>query len=177
MKIFRYLVMAVLFFGIHSVAHAFAITVLDPPSGPGFAFIEPGVPFPVTFVPCPFDFSDGCFAGVNISDQTLTTLDLTFPDTASLGGQDVTCSVVGSLFGAADCQLSGDEYILDFSAGSGIAPYSFFFIVEDGVSPGDFPTGRAITNPTPELGSIWLALSGLGPLAYVVRRRRKGIAV
>lgn len=177
MKILRYVVMAVLFLGIHSVAHAFAITVLDPPSGPGFALIDPGVPFPVTFVPCFFDLSEGCFAGANISNTTLTTLDMTFPDTDTLDGQPISCTSVGAAFGIPNCNLVGDEYILTFADGSGIPPWSGFLVIEDGVSPGSFPTGEAVANPTPELGSIWLTLSCIGPLAYVVRRRRKGFVV
>jgi hypothetical protein len=174
MKILRLLVVAVLFLGINHVAHAFAITILDP-SGPGYSTIDPGVPFPVTFVPCIFDPSEGCFLGQNTSKTTLTTLDLTFPDTSSLDGQPVTCNTVGSLFGAASCSLSGDDYILNFSAGTGIPPWTIFLIIEDGVCPQDFPTGNAVADPTPEPSSIWLALSGMGSLGYLVRRRRRGL--
>lgn len=178
MKIFRYALVAVLFLGLRGVAHGYAITVFDPPpSGPGFAFIDPGVPFDVTFVPCFFNTSEGCFLGINDSNTKLTTLDVVFPDTTSLGGQPVNCTTVGAAFGIADCTLSGDEYILDFSAGSGIDPWSGFIIVEDGVDPSVFPTGTAIANPTPEPSSIWLALSGAGSLGYLVRRRRKGFVV
>lgn len=178
MTILRYALVALLFLGLSNVAHGYAITILDPPSGPGFAFIDPGVPFDVTFVPCLFDPSDGCFLGINASTtQTLNTLDLTFPDTSALGGQDVSCNTVGSLFGASSCNLVGDQYILDFSGGTGIAPLTAFLIIEDGVCPQDFPTGSAVADPTPEPSSIWLALSGMGSLGYLVRRRRKSFVV
>lgn len=179
MKILRYLVVAVLFFGVHNVAaHAFATTILDPVDIPGFAVVDPGVPFDITYVPCFFNLSEGCFLGFNESwTQTLTTLDITFPATPALGTDEPTCNIVGSLFGAADCQLIGDQFILDFAGGTGIAPRTLFFVIEDGVCPSDFPTGSAVGDPTPEPGSIWLALSFILPLAYIVRRRRRGLVV
>jgi len=177
MKIFRFLVMAALLVGISGIAKAdstdFVFGVLDPPSGPGYAVVQPGVPFELQFVSCPFFIPyQGCFLGVNDSNQYLTSLDFTFPNNSSLHGQ--TCSTVGTFFTDATCSFDAtdDVYTIDFSGGTGIPPYVPFLVVENGVDPSDFPIGTAIANG-PEPGSIWLLLSGTGAIGYAVRRRRR----
>jgi hypothetical protein len=185
MKILRFfVVVAVMLAGISVIAKAdpvdYKIGGLDPPSGPGFAVVVPGDPFPLTFLDdCGlFGLSDdGCFFGFNASSTTLTTLDIVVPNNSVLAGQPVDC-VTGGLFSNANCtppppDSDTGEYILDFSGGTGIGAWSYFIIFEDGVPAADFPAGTAVADPTPEPSSIWLALSGTGALGYLVRRRRR----
>jgi hypothetical protein len=93
-----------------------------------------------------------------------------------LGTADPDCQTVGTLFTNADCSLSGGVFTLDFSGGTGIAPYNFFFVIEDGVSADDFPVGTAVAN-TPEPASIWMGLTALSLMGYFVWYRRKNLAV
>jgi len=176
MKILRFLAMAALLFGISGIAKAdptdFVFGVLDPPSGPGYAVIEPGVPFELQFVSCPsFIPYEGCFLGVNDSNEYLTSLDFTFPNNSSLNGQ--TCSTVGTFFTDASCSFDPTDgvYSVDFSGGGGIPPWIPFLVVENGVDPSDFPEAVGLAN-APEPGSVWLLLSGAGMAAYLAYRRR-----
>lgn len=185
MRILRFfVVVAAMLAGMTAIAKAdpidYKIGGLDPPAGPGWAIVVPGEAFPLTFVnDCGFfNLSyDGCFVGINASWTPLTTLDIIVPNNSVLAGQSVDC-VTGGLFSNADCTpptpgSDTGEYVLDFSGGTGIAPWSGFLIFEDGVPADEFPAGTAVADPVPEPGSIWLALSGTGALGYLARRRRR----
>lgn len=186
MKILRYVLMAVVALGISGVAHAFQFSVLDPQDPNPFPVV-PGVPFSVQFFPdCPTVLGgpdSGCFFAINNSPTTiLTSLQITFPDNGPGGtdGQNVFCPTTNtlSLFGNASCTLSDGVYTLLFTGGKGIIPGQTFALVEDCdqngdcVPPANFPIATAVANATPEPSSIWMALTGISSLGYVVRRRR-----
>lgn len=184
MKVLRYLILACFVLGLTSAANAFKLGVLDPQDPNPFP-VEPGVPFPVQFFgDCPSVLGgpdSGCFFAINNSSTvSLTSIEITFPDNSGTSGQPVTCDVTNplSLFTDSTCSLSGGVYTLDFFGGPGIAPGGQFSLVEDCdangdcVPPDDFPLATAVAN-APEPSSIWMALSGMGSLGYVLRRRRK----
>jgi hypothetical protein len=182
MKILRYVVMVALLLGISGVAHAFQITVLDPPNADSpFFLIQPGVPFSFSFATCNVTVDDvnytGCALGFNDSKETLTNFTLGFDNAPVLDGAEITCS--SNAFSDINCGLTSDqgEYALNFedACGSdtcGILPFHFVVLLENAVPGADFPNVDGIAN-TPEPGSIWLALSGLGSAGYLIRRRRK----
>jgi hypothetical protein len=173
MKIIRFLAVIALLIASSGMAKAYVIGVLDPVSGPGYSTVEPGQTFPLTFINDCWVFginAQGCFFGLNVSDQPLTTLNLTIP---GIKGQTADCQTVGTLFADATCTETDDVYTLDFSGGTGIGACTYFVIYENGVNAADFPAGSAVADPTPEPGSLWLALSGTGTLGYFVRRRRR----
>jgi hypothetical protein len=189
MKILRYVVMAALILGISGVANAFQFSVLDP-QDPNPYPVLPGVPFSVQFfADCPSVLGgpeSGCFFAINNSSTvTLTSLQLVFPDNGPGGtdGQNVFCVTTSSasLFAQSNCSLANGVYTLDLYGGTGIAPGQEFALVEDCdingdcVPPANFPVGNAVAN-TPEPNSIWMALSGMGSLGYLLRRRRKILA-
>jgi hypothetical protein len=182
MKILRYVMMAALVLGISGVAHAFSWTLQDPTSTDSpFFVIQPGQPVTFGFANCDIWFEGtqytGCAVGFNDSDQTLTTINFTFDNTEGLGGAPAECS--SDAFSDINCGAPADGvYSLSFqdacgSNSCGIDPYHFIVLLENGVPGGDFPDVAAVANPTPEPNSLLLALSGLGPLGYLVRRRRK----
>lgn len=188
MKFLRYVTMAVLILGLSGVAHAFQTSVLDPQDPNPFP-VEPGVPFTVQFFDdCPSVYGagtpSGCFFAINNSPTvTLTSLLLVFPDNGPGGtdGQTPFCATTSklSLFDHSDCSLTNGVYTLDFYGGSGIAPGQQFALVEgcdingDCVPAADFPLVTAVAM-TPEPSSIWMVLSGMGSLGYLLRRRRRG---
>ncbi|HEV2711173.1 MAG TPA: hypothetical protein VGU67_13240 [Edaphobacter sp.] len=167
----------------------FHMRVLDPPPP-----TDPSIPlhlitstsFDVSFTPClagelPGDnTATGCFAGQNISGQAWDSMQLVFPNTGPLVGQDANCDpgVSDDIFSNVDCPASpgNSQFTLIYTDGL-IANRGYFFITEDGVDPPtDFPTGRATvgTAMTPEPGSIVLLSTGiflLGGLVYTERLR------
>lgn len=181
MKILRYVVMAVLFIGLSNVARAFQTTVLDPPSSDSpFFIIQPGDPFSFGFADCyvPLDgvVYTGCALGFNDSNQYLTNFQLTFDAAPVLNDAPADCS--SNAFSDTTCGPPVDGvYTLFFEDGCGsstcgIDPYSFVVILENAVPGSQFPDVAGIAN-TPEPGTLWLALSGLGSAGYLVRRRKK----
>jgi hypothetical protein len=181
MKILRYLMLAVLALGMSNAAHAFSWTLNDPSLAdePSFFQIDPGVPFGFSFETCSVPLGGttykGCATGFNVSDQYLTSFVFTFADSSVLDGAgQISCS--SDTFADISCNLVGDEFILSFdNCGSdpcGIAPGKAVTLLEDAVDGADFPDVDGIAN-TPEPSSIWLALSGMGSLGYLVRRRRR----
>jgi uncharacterized protein (TIGR03382 family) len=185
MKILRYLMMAVLILGVSGIARAagFQFTVLDPSqSDSPFFVVQPGQPFSFGFANCQVPLGGvtyiGCALGFNDSNQTITNLNFGFANNAALGGNPVSCT--SDAFSDLSCGLSSDgaSYSLTFedgcgSSSCGIAPYHFIVLLENG-APGDsFPDVMGTANATPEPSSIWMALSGVGSLGYLVRRRRR----
>lgn len=183
MKILRYLMMAILVVGMSGVAHAagFSWNLQDPPTSDSpFFQVLPGVPFSFGFASCSeveggITYT-GCATGQNVSDVYLTSFQFSFEN--SLGSATPTCLSEG--FTALACGLStdGTEYVLSFAADCvpgkpcGIAPGSFFQVFENATDGPDFPDVAGVAN-APEPSSIWLALSGMGSLGYLVRRRRR----
>jgi hypothetical protein len=188
MKILRYLMMAILIVGMSGVAHAavgFTWNLQDP-TGSSFVQVLPGVPFAFSFDTCiavegtPSVTYTGCANGQNISPtDTLTSFEFTFSNIPALNGEAPAC--VSDSFAVLSCSLVGDEYILSFNCPAvpdpihpcGIAPNGLFNIYENALPGSDFPDVAGVANFTPEPSSIWLALSGMGSLGYLVRRRRR----
>ncbi len=185
MKILRYVLMAALAFGLSGIAHAAGFSWnLQDPSGSSFVQVLPGVPFTFSFATCDVTLGGiaytGCANGQNIGTQTLTSFEFSFENTPALGG--VTPSCVSDSFAVLTCNLVGDEYIIAFncdpsSPGCGIAPNGLFNVYENALPGAQFPDVNGVANFTPEPSSIWLALSGMGSLGYLVRRRRRSGSV
>ena len=195
MKIFRYALLAALMLGVSGIARATIIHVLDPS---GFQMNVPAVTddptsdsVSITFNDCPSNIGgDGCFRIDNNSSQTITSLTVTISATTALGAPIALPTVggtmcdTGSLSGlngafdvapASDCQTNGNTLSFTFSGTPGIPPQGFLLIVESGISDADFQNnaGTATVTVTPEPSSLLLALTGMGPLGYIVRRRFK----
>ena len=196
MKIFRYLLLAVLFLGCRAIAHAYAVVINDPTTSTLTPFnVMPGVPFSFDFTTCNVTVDGipmmGCAEGKNDSKVTLTNIILTYEST--LGGTPVCTS---NAFDKTTCGLTneGTEFELSFvdhppsdangcdgdadhdDLGCGVPPGHFFYIYESQTAGSAFPSVDGIAN-TPEPSSIWLALSGLGSAGYLIRRRRKNLTV
>jgi hypothetical protein len=183
MKILRYAVMAVFILGIGGIAHAAPVGFswnLQDPSGSSFVQVLPGVPFTFSFATCNVVLGGitytGCANGQNISPtQTLTSFQFTFENTPALGGAAPSC--VSDSFAVLSCSLVGDEYIFAYNCAPGtvcgIAPGGLFNMYENALPGSQFPDVTGVANFTPEPSSIWLALSGMGSLGYLVRRRRR----
>ena len=181
MKILRYVLMAVLAFGMSGIAHAagFSWNLQDPPGGGFFAVTQTGVPFSFAFQDCNFVVGGvtyiGCAEGQNQTGVTLTSFEFTFPNT--LGGLTPEC--VSDSFAVLSCTLSPDKteydisYICDPGTVCGVAPGNTFNLYENALNGSAFPTVTGVAGAAPEPGSIWLALSGMGSLGYLVRRRRR----
>lgn len=184
MKILRYVLMAALAFGMSGIAHAagFSWNLQDPPGGGFFAVTQVGVPFSFAFQDCNFVVGGvtytGCAEGQNQTGATLTSFAFTFPNT--LGGLTPDC--VSDSFAVITCTLSPDQteyeisYVCDPSnVGCGVPPggKNTFNLYENAVAGSAFPTVTGVAGAAPEPGSIWLALSGMGSLGYLVRRRRR----
>ena len=186
MKILRYVMMAVLILGISGIAHAsgagFSWNLQDPPNVDSpFFQVTPGVPFSFGFADCDISLGGitytGCATGQNNSDVTLFSIEFSFANTSALNGLQPDC--VSDAFSDLSCNLTpdGTAYVLTFNddCGSktcGIPPGNFFQIFENAVPGSQFPDVDGVAN-TPEPSSIWLALSGMGSLGYLVRRRRR----
>ena len=180
MKILRYLMMATLIVGMSGIARAagFSWNLQDPPDGGFFAVTQTGVPFSFTFEDCSFNVGGitykGCAEGQNQTNVTLTSFQFTFENVPALGGATPNC--ISDSFAVVTCGLVGDQYVISYvcdpGAACGIAPDGVFNIYEDALPGSQFPVVGAIANPTPEPSSVWLVLSGMGSLGYLVRRRR-----
>ncbi len=197
MKLFRCLLVLTLICGFTSFSKAdtadFQQGVLDPPPLHPTQIFGTG-PFSIKFGACPTGFNfDGCFEGENESGLTFKSLQLTYPNTPSLGGQPVSCNttLTGSIFTNSICFLSSDDktYSLDFFGGPGLPSCQrgdgddddddnggcVFIIVESGVPAGSFPTGTgtfSTTAPVPEPGTVALLSTGMTALGLVRMRRR-----
>jgi len=184
MKILRYVLMVVMILGVSGAAHAFSWNLQDPPPPPLSGFIpitQTGVPILFDFVDCSFMSGPitykGCAEFQNQTNDILTSFEFTFENTPALGGATPNC--VSDSFAVVTCSLVGSEYVIDFDCtpGSvcGIVPQGVFNVYEDALPGSQFPDVTVVPNATatPELSSIWLALSGMGSLGYVVRRRRR----
>ena len=182
MKILRYLMLSVLLLGVSNIAHAFSWTLQDPPSTDSpFFTLSPGQQsFSFGFATCDVPFNGhvytGCAVGFNDTGQTLTTINFTFGNAPGLDAAQ--CSSDAFSASTTTCDSSSSEgYFLSFNddCGSktcGIPDDNFFVILEDGLPGGEFPDVAGVANPTPEPSSIWMVLSGMGSLGYLVRRRR-----
>lgn len=199
MKFLRYFVVAGLILGAAGVASATKFQILDPslPVESYAVDISAGVPFTLDFGTCPTVYSSspfdakGCAEAINESDVTFTSLDLTFTISPPI---NISLTCLSNAF-TVSCSYdpSTGVYTLDFSTAGfsgcsghqhndgdddyddpvcGIAPGGQIWFLEDYSAPGSFPTTDGIAN-APEPSSLWLALSSLGPLGYVVRRRRR----
>ena len=184
MKILRYLMMAVLTLSMSGIAHAVGFSWnLQDPDLTSFPTAIPGVPFAFGFASCNRTIGDvdylGCANignGEPLGGQKLTSFEFTFENTPALNGATPSC--VSDSFAVLTCSLVGDEYVLAFNcdpsdASCGIAPQTSVTVLESFVDGPDFPDVVGVANFTPEPSSIWLALSGMGSLGYLVRRRRR----
>ena len=186
MKIFRYVVMAILIVGMSGVAHAFSWNLQDPDLT-SFPTALPGVPFAFDFASCNrtlppgpggVDYLGCANVGNGSATEYLTSFQFTFENTPALNGTDLDC--VSDSFATITCGLNADKtayvisYICDPSNPTcGIAPGASATILESFVDGPAFPDVTGVANFTPEPSSIWLALSGMGSLGYLVRRRRR----
>jgi hypothetical protein len=182
MKILRYAVMAVFILGIGGIAHAAPVGFswnLQDPAGSSFVQVLPGVPFAFSFADCNVVLGSitytGCANGQNISPtETLTSFEFSFDNTA--GGLG-TPSCVSDSFATITCNLIGNEYEIAYvcvpGTDCGVAPGKLFNVYENALPGSQFPVVNGVANATPEPSSIWLALSGMGSLGYLVRRRRR----
>ncbi|HEY5330108.1 MAG TPA: PEP-CTERM sorting domain-containing protein [Acidobacteriaceae bacterium] len=185
------LALAVFFLGFTNSAKAYKITVLDPGGDPTYIYSEP---FDVTFQPCiaddfptgtlPSGPAEDCFHGINRTGNVLTSLELTF-NTNGTAIAGVSCPTVDSalsadsLFGSLQCQSELNELVLYFSVGT-IAKGEEFTVVENGISPADFPSQASIASPKvdpiPEPSSIALLSTGLASIGAAAWRKRRWIA-
>jgi hypothetical protein len=186
MKFLRYLIAAMLVIGITGVANAFTFSVLDPTGLQKNApiIMDTGIPIDFSFYACPAsidpsgtDKTLGCFEAVNGTSGPITSFSATITATKDLPAVDCSTDGAYGLSGAfteSSCSVSGDTLTVDFTGGD-VLPNSTIVIVEDGVKDSEFKkdAGTFTVNSTPEPGTIWMALTGIGPLGYLVRRRRK----
>ncbi len=162
----------------------FKANILDPPApvSPTFpTFIISASPFSVVFSSCvagelPNGLSpDGCFAGVNRTGSSWTSLQIVFPNDVVLNSQPVDCSLAPSdnIFLSPTCTVDEQQYTLTFANGV-LGNNDFFFITETGVPAELFPDGVATvlstTATTPEPSSLLLLATGLGAAALFVMR-------
>lgn len=173
--------MAILTLGISGIAHAagagFSWNLQDP-AGSSFVQVVPGVPFTFSFADCNVVLAGitytGCANGQNVSTETLTSFEFSFDNTA--GGLG-TPSCVSDSFAAITCNLVGNEYEIAYvcipGTDCGVGPGKLFNVYENALPGSQFPDVTGVANFTPEPSSIWLALSGMGSLGYLVRRRRR----
>lgn len=184
MKILRYVLMSALILAVSGIAHAagagFTWNLQDPPD-PSFPTALPGVPFTLVFASCDRTIDNVEYLGcANIGNgsptQNLTSFEFTFQNSPALGGAAPSC--ISDSFAVLTCSLVGNEYLLEFTcdpsdASCGILPGHSVTVLESAVDGPDFPTVTGVANFTPEPSSIWLALSGMGSMGYLVRRRRR----
>lgn len=182
MKIFRFALLAVLMLGVSAIARATVINILDPSGDQKNAPIVKDLgTVDFSFYACPTLSSSptvGCYVFVNGTGDVITSLTATINSKSSVPS-DVSCPTGGAFnlsgaFDAATCNASGDTLTFDFSGG-GVANGNTVWIVEDGIDPSKFAkdAGTFTIASTPEPNSIWLALTGMSSLGYVVRRRSR----
>jgi hypothetical protein len=180
MKMFRYFVLAVLVLGLSGAAHAVSFRLLDP-SGtqPTFPGIDVTGTNPFSFYDCVVVSADGCWGAVNNTSATITSFSATITADVPLTSLDCptddTLGLPSAFTDAPVCNFAGDTMTVVFSGGPGVLKGSTIWIVETGLPDTDFePDAGSFTVTTaPEPNSIWMALTSLGPLGYVVRRRRR----
>ena len=196
MKSFRRILFAAALCGLSLPAFGdpvdFQTNVLDPPTpSPSTytVFTETSLSFTFQFTQCATAelpnglTASGCFAGINDSGVTWTALDMSFPNTAVLNSQPVSCAPAPSnnIYSTSTCALSGNLYLLGFDAGAipsyPVTPGDQFFITETGVDPALFPPGQVTATPSssdmasaPEPGSVVLALTGVGLFGCLCRK-------
>lgn len=192
MKTFCCFIAIALFCGCTALAGAspidFSMHVLD---GPG-----PLVSYPVNevnttnftfgFIPCVSgeltdgSMPDGCFAGINDTGATITSLAITVDNSGSVLGQPVGCSstsVLNTLLPTSTCDLdtTSNEYLLNFSGDPGIGSGVSFFITEDGVTDlADFPDPVVTATLTPEPPSALLVSTGFALLLGFMFATKRG---
>jgi hypothetical protein len=120
----------------------------------------------------------GCYSAVNYTGSVITDFSATITATTAIpGGLDCPTDpngayTLGNGFSEATCSVSGDTMTFDFSGGD-IAVGGSIWVIEDGMDAKDFKkdAGTFVLASTPEPSSLLLALTGVGPLGYLVRRR------
>ncbi|HEY4009076.1 MAG TPA: PEP-CTERM sorting domain-containing protein [Acidobacteriaceae bacterium] len=188
MKIFRFVVVAALMLGLSGICQATVIHVLDPSksekASPNIYNLDTPIDF--SFYTCPSFVTNGstdpmgCYSAVNYTGSVITGLSATITAKTAIPG-GLSCPTdypdgaytLGNGFDAATCSISGDDtMIFDFTGGH-IAPGGAIWIIEDGMDAKDFKkdAGTFVLASTPEPSSLLLALTGMGPFGYVVRRR------
>ena len=189
MKVFRYVMMAVVILAMSGVAHAITFKVLDPAGSQGsLPPIDTSGSNPFSFYTCTvFPAEKGCFGAFNGSPNTITSFSATIKANPGVDLGSLDCPTEASdglpsaFTDAPTCNLSGDistgEIItVTFDGGPGVVPGHNIWIVETEIDPAGFDANAgsfAVTTTTPEPSSIWLALTGLGPFGYALRRRRR----
>jgi hypothetical protein len=190
MKITRCLKIAIVLLGLTGVARAITFRVLDP-SGPqtDFPAVNVGGANPVItfYEQCfTFDATDpgGCFGVVNTTNNVLTSFEATIDSPITLADSTDSSSICptdgqGGLpnsFSTVSCSILNNVITIDLSGAPGIQGKSFFYLVETGIPADDFlpdeTYGSFSVTAAPEPSSIWMALTGLAPLGYALRRRR-----
>lgn len=183
MRIFRYVIVAALMLGLSGVARAFTFQVLDPSgSQDSFPTINIGGPNPFTFYDCEVVSGSGCFGFVNNTSSYISSFQATIVVDGTIGS-DPSCPTTSSgaytsAFSVVDtCSVTGNTINVALSGAPGIAPGALIWIVETGIPDSEFDPGAGnfTVGTTPEPSSIWMALTGLGSLGYVVRRRRGSV--
>lgn len=190
MKVLRYLIAACLVLGLTGVANATIFRVLDPTGSQGsLPPINFNGPNDFSLYTCSAFNAASCFGAFNPLPETVSLSSFSASLTAnvgiSLGTPDCptgTFDSVESAFSAnITCTVSHnavtdqDTLTVFFTDGS-VEQGGNLWIVSDDLDPGDFAADAGtftVTTATPEPGSIWMALTGLGSFGYVVRRRRK----
>jgi hypothetical protein len=182
MKILRYVVLSVLALGLTGVANATNFRLLDPTGSQGnFPAINPTGSNPFSFYDCTFITGDGCFGAVNDTAFNITSFSATITANVPISSLDCPTDAFSGLNSAFTdapiCTFSGDTMTVVFSGGPGVAPGSTIWITEDDIPDSDFDPGAGsftVTTAaaTPEPSSIWMALTGMGSLGYLLRRRR-----
>ena len=194
MKITRFLTLAIALLGLSGISRAVTFRVLDPP-GPQSVFNAANVggpnAIPGFYQQC-FTFTaanpGGCYGVINTTTSVLTSFEGTIDSPISLPDSDDSSSICptdgqGSLsnsFSVVGCSISNNVITVDLSGAPGIQGLSFFYLVETGIPAADFLSGNTYGSftvtaaATPEPASLWMALTGLAPLGYALRRRRRG---
>jgi hypothetical protein len=142
MKMLRYLMAIALVCGLSGMAKAdtidFQAVVIDPQPAPGEVNLIFNQSFPVTLSTCHADQLDGlsttdfigCFTGLNLTGQKLTSLTTEFPAIFLPGNvldQPSCPTETQNIFAVISCGFtdsSDTEYFLNFSGGKGIAAAS-----------------------------------------------------